>query len=97
MGAVADGLAVVAALERMLAVEALGVHRDADPDYVVLIGPDAWKALATYGTGLGLNPDMDRPAVTDRLLGYSLVLDPFLGGGLRLAWIVQHAQAVPNA
>lgn len=96
MGAVADGQAVLNAVERMLAAEALGTYRDADPEYVVLVGPAAWDALRAYGTGLGLNPGMERPDVRDRVLGYSLLLDPFLGGQVRLAWMVQEAQAVPN-
>jgi len=96
MTATSRGLAVVATVERLLALEGLELHHArSDPNYLVVIGPDAWKALADHATTLGLTTG-PAPDVRDRVLGYGLILDPFLGGQVRLVLVVGEGQAVPN-
>lgn len=97
MGQVQRGLDVVAATERLIALEGLERYGNADPNYLVVVGSAAWAALAAWGTDLGLSVD-PAPGAGDRLLGYPLVMDPNQRPGLvRLALIVGEAQGVADA
>ena len=97
MGQVQRGLDVIQAVERLIALEGLEAYGRADPNYLVVVGEAAWKALAAWGTDIGLHVE-PAPDAQDRLLGYRLVMDRHQRPGqVRLALVVGEAQGVPDA